>query len=140
MEWKDDAERRQYLATGQLERELVYTTNPTMERVYADAVRGRTKLRSLTLSPRNKVFIGEGAPLYDVGIPGIAMCPIPDYLCTAPADGDIGKLDPAFAHQQVTTFAKAMLLIDSQPSARLGTPDQQTTNLGGYLLRFVLGG
>lgn len=139
MEWKDDTERRHYRATGQLERELVYTTNPTMERIYADALRGRTKVRSLTLSPRNKVFIGEGAPLYDVGIPGIAMCPIPDYLCTAPADGDIGKLDAAFAHQQVTTFAKAMLHIDAMSHAALGAPEEQTTNLGGYLLRFVLG-
>jgi hypothetical protein len=138
-EWKDDEQRRQYRATGQLERELVYTTNATMEHIYADTLRGRTKVRSLTLSPRNKVFIGEGAALYDVGIPSISMCPIPDYLCTAPADGDIGKLDPAFAHQQVTTFAKAMLHMDAMSRAALGVPDEQTTNLGGYLLRFALG-
>jgi hypothetical protein len=140
MEWKDDEDRRNYRATGQLERELVYTTNAAMERIYLSALRGRSKVRSLTMSPRNSVFIGEGAPLYDVGIPSISMCPIPDYLCTAPPDGDIGKLDPAFLHQQVTSFAKALVQIDATAASALGTVDPRDTNLGGYLLKFVLGG
>jgi hypothetical protein len=138
-EWKDDEDRRIYRATGQLERELVYTTNATMERIYLGALRGRTKVRSLTLSPRNSVFIGEGAPLYDVGIPTISMCPIPDYLCAAPPDGDISKLDPQFLHQQVASFAKALLQIDATATSAIGGVDPRDTNLGGYLLKFVLG-
>lgn len=138
-EWKDDEDRRNYRATGQLERELVYTTNATMERIYLAALRGRTKVRSLTLSPRNSVFIGEGAPLYDVGIPSISMCPIPDYLCAAPPDGDIGKLDPVFMHQQVMSFAKALVQIDATPTAALEGVDPRDTNLGGHLLKFVIG-
>lgn len=122
-EWKDNAAKTASVRTGKLERELVYTTNGVMDRVYGDAVAGRKKIRALTVAPRNGVFLGEGQPLFAAGIPGIAMCPIPDYLCAEPVGGDIDRLDPDFVQQQVETFAKALLQIDRLPTTVIGTPE-----------------
>jgi hypothetical protein len=140
MEWKDDEAREHFRATGEIEREMVYTTNATMQRVWRESLAGRRRLRTLTLGPRNGTFFGEGQPLYQAGIPGVAMCPIPDYLCAMPADGDIGKLDAALAHEQVTSFARALLQLDALPAADIGAPEPQTVNFGGHVLRWLTGG
>ncbi|MGH7291575.1 MAG: hypothetical protein ACREJT_10220, partial [Myxococcota bacterium] len=140
MEWKDDEAREHFSATGEIEREMVYTTNATMQRVWSEALAGRRQLRTLTLGPRNGTFFGEGQPLYQAGIPGVAMCPIPDYLCASPADGDIGKLDAGLAHEQVTSFARSLLQLDALPAAQIGAPEPQTVNLGGHVLRWLTGG
>ncbi|MES2821398.1 MAG: hypothetical protein V4812_20685 [Pseudomonadota bacterium] len=120
-EWKDDLAAGRPSPTGRLERELVYTTNPVMEQIYREAVAGRSKLRSLTLSPRTgKVFFGEGQPLFLAGIPSISLIPVPDYLCQLLPDGGIERLDPEFAHQQVVSFARALHRLDALASADIG--------------------
>lgn len=138
-EWKDDADVAHFKPTGRLERELVYTTNASMDRIWRDALVGRRKLRTLTLTPRNGVFFGEGEPLFRVGIPGVALCPIPDYLCSVPSDGGLGKLDAQFMHEQIASFAKALLRIDALTAAELGPTDPQTTNFGGFVLKQLRG-
>jgi hypothetical protein len=135
LEWKDDEQRTTSARTGRLERELVYTTNAVMDRVYADAVVGRTKIRALTVSPRNGIHLGEGQPLFAAGIPAIAMCPLPDYLCAVAKGGDLDRLDPQFAHQQVETFVKALLRLDALPADLVGPPEPETTTLLGALVK-----
>ncbi len=73
-----------------------------------------------------------------MGIPGVALCPIPYYLCSAAADGGIGKLDAQFMHEQITSFAKAVLRIDSTSAAELGPVDPPATNFGGFLLKHLM--
>lgn len=120
-EWKDDRAAGGPAPTGRLERELVYSTNPVMEQIYREAVADRTKLRSLTLSPRTaKVFFGEGQPLFLAGIPGIALIPVPDYLCQVLPEGGLERLDPDFAHQQVVTFSHALNRLDALASTAIG--------------------
>lgn len=136
-EWKDDEARSASVPTGRLERELVYTTNPVMDEIYADAVRGRTKIRALTVSPRNGVHLGEGQPLFAAGIPAIAMCPLPDYLCSQAPGGDLDRLDPGFAHQQVQTFLRALLRLDALPGAILGAPEPEATTLSGAMVKWL---
>jgi hypothetical protein len=138
-EWKDDADALHLRPTGRLERELVYTTNAAMDGIWRSALAGRRKLRTLTLTPRNGIFFGEGQPLFQAGIPGIALCPIPDYLCSAPPDGGIGKLDAQFMHEQIASFAKALLRIDAMTAAELGPPDREDTNVGGFVLKRLTG-
>lgn len=139
-EWKDNAAKSASVPTGKLERELVYTTNGVMDQVYADAVKGRTKIRALTVSPRNGVHLGEGQPLFAVGIPTIAMCPLPDYLCSQTPGGDLDRLDPDFAHQQVQTFTRALLHLDAIPADLIGPPEPETTTLiGAVVKRLTLG-
>lgn len=121
-EWKDDRAAGGPSPTGRLERELIYTTNPLMEQIYLQAVADRTKLRSLTLSPRTKkVFFGEGQPLFLAGIPGISLIPVPDYLCQVLPGGGIERLDPDFAHQQVVSFSRALHYLDALATADIGT-------------------
>lgn len=120
-EWKDDVAAGSPAPTGRLERELVYTTNPVMEQIYLEAVADRTKLRSLTLSPRiGKVFFGEGQPLFMAGIPSISLIPVPDYLCQVLPDGGLERLDPDFAHQQVVSFTRALHQLDALATADIG--------------------
>ncbi|HLD66804.1 MAG TPA: hypothetical protein VJA19_12225 [Pseudomonas sp.] len=120
-EWKDDMNAGGPAPTGRLERELVYTTNPVMEQIYLEAVADRSKLRSLTLSPRiGKVFFGEAQPLFAAGIPSISLIPVPDYLCQVLPDGGIERLDPDFAHQQVTSFTRALHQLDALATADIG--------------------
>ncbi|ATQ43360.1 hypothetical protein [Caulobacter mirabilis] len=134
-EWKDVADRSRSAPTGKLERELVYTTNEVMDQVFAEAAAGRTKIRALTVEPRNGVHLGEGQPLFAAGIPAIAMCPLPDYLCSARRGGDLDRLDPEFAHQQVQTFARALLQLDALPAKVLGSPRPARNTLLGRVVK-----
>ncbi|WP_311267718.1 hypothetical protein [Sphingobium sp. WCS2017Hpa-17] len=120
MEWKDRDDRP--APTGRLEREIVYATNRQMEQVYRASVAGRSKLRSLVVAPRlAHIFLGEGAPLYQCGIPSISLVPGPDYLCQLLPDGGLDRLDADFAHQQVDSFSRALTLLDALPAAAIGS-------------------
>lgn len=120
-EWKDDLVQGCPLPTGALERDIVYTTNAAMEAVYLQACEGRSKIRSLTVSPRiATLMLGEGQPLHDVGIPTISSCPLPDYLCQELIDGGISRLDPDYLHEQVLTFHRALTLLDNMPTSEIG--------------------
>lgn len=121
LEWKDGPGRSDPRATGRLEREIVYATNPAMEQVYCAAVAGRSKLRSLVVAPRiGELFLGEGASSYLCGIPGIGLVPGPDYLCQQLPGGGLERLDAGFAWQQVCSFAKALALVDALDAAVIG--------------------
>ncbi len=90
-------------------------------RCIRQACAGRSKLRALTLSPRLDVaMLGEGQPLYQAGIPVVANCPIPDYLCQVLPDGGIARLDPGYAQQQVETFARLLAQLDHLDAAQIG--------------------
>lgn len=121
-EWSDDPTHTSYQPTGQMEIELVYTGNDTMEKIYASALQGRTRrFRSITLKPANFYF-GEGQPLFQVNIPTISQIPLPTYLCAVPPGGPT-KLDSGLRYEQIETFAKIISEIDSTPTAALGKPD-----------------
>ncbi|MCI2246565.1 hypothetical protein L3067_18290 [Xanthomonas sp. PPL568] len=120
-EWRDDLAAGTPAPTGKLERDLVYTATPALDALYRQACAGRSKLRALTLSPRLDVaMLGEGQPLYQAGIPVVANCPIPDYLCQVLPDGGIARLDPGYAQQQVETFARLLAQLDHLDAAQIG--------------------
>ncbi|WP_144415184.1 Zn-dependent exopeptidase M28 [Paenibacillus durus] len=51
-EWKDDDKHANYMFTHEIDNELVFTANQAMDRIYLNAVQGRTKVRTITLKPR----------------------------------------------------------------------------------------
>lgn len=122
-EWRDKDDRTGAHETGRLETELVYTGNPVMDRLYLDALAGRKKVRSITLRPVNGLHFGEGQPLFEAGIPNIALVPAPDYLCAAGENGYLDRLDPAFMHEQVRSFISMASALDATPTERLGKPE-----------------
>ncbi|WP_404457217.1 hypothetical protein [Oceanobacillus kapialis] len=60
LEWKDNQTKTEYQNTGNLEAELVYTGNDVMNNIYLKSLEGRTRVRSITLRPKNKLHFGEG--------------------------------------------------------------------------------
>lgn len=121
MEWKDDLEKGHPLPTGRIEREAVYTTTPCLEAIYRRVTADRSRLRSLTLSPRTRaVFFGEGQPLALAGIPVMAMVPGPDYLFQILPDHGLSRLDPELFHQQVITFNRVLRLLDRMSRDSIG--------------------
>jgi hypothetical protein len=134
-EWKDDKTFTRCRPTGRLELELVFAGNAAMARIYRDALDGRTLTRTMILKPIHDIYVGEGQPLFQAGIPTVSLIPLPDYLCSAQANMD--KLDPHLMWEQIRTFAKAVREIDRTPTAVLGKPDPQYSGLLGAALKLL---
>ncbi|MEK4059797.1 MULTISPECIES: hypothetical protein [Paenibacillus] len=134
-EWKDNQENSQYSDTGNLETELVYTANEMMNTIYLDSLKGRTKVRSITLKPVNNIHFGEGQPLFDAGIPNISLVPAPDYLCATGPNGYLDKLDIDFMDEQIGSFIKMTTVIDRTPVEVLGQPEPYAKGLLGFLVK-----
>jgi hypothetical protein len=135
MEWKDA--QGTYKPTGDIELELVYTANQTLDRVYVDKRRKGTLRRTMTLRPVNDIYFGEGEPLYRVGIPTISLVPFPDYLCAAAPTGYIEKLDPKLMYEQIKTFADVVDELDQTPAASIGPPEPEPWTLLRILVLLV---
>lgn len=125
-EWKDDKKHLTYKKTSPIDIELVYTGNRTMNDIYMEALKERTKVRTITLRPRNNIYFGEGQPLFQENIPTISLVAAPDYLCKASPDGEISKLDSQIMYEQIQTFLKVIMKIDSTPTEVLGKPEKQS--------------
>ena len=50
----------------------------------------------------------------------ISSCALPDYLCRMLPGGGLDRPDPAYAYQQVVSFARAAAMIDALPSHAIG--------------------
>jgi hypothetical protein len=97
--------------------ELTYATNATMQRVLEASWSEAKRTRGLTLIARPRLLqIGEGEPLYQNGIPAISLASVPDYLLAT--SGDFVDID--LMHQQIRTFAEALLLLESMPAQKIG--------------------
>jgi len=123
MEWKDTDDHSNHRPTGDTELELVYASNSKLNEIYLRALQGRTLGRTLTLKPL-PIYLGEGQPLYEVGIPTISLITLPDYLCAAPSHGDIHKLDQSFMYEQIETFARVITELDGLKTEEIGKPDR----------------
>ena len=100
--------------------ELTYATNAAMQEVLRKSWTGRQ--RGKTLIARPLLFhLGEGEPLYQQGIPAIALASVPDYLLQA-TTADI--VDVELMHEQIGAFARALLALESTPAHLLGRADR----------------
>jgi len=70
-------------------------------------------------NPLDWHWLGEGLPLYLVGIPMIAYIAPPNYLLAGPAHGDIDKVDPTRMYGEITAFAKTLRRLDRVPALAL---------------------
>ncbi|WP_086653426.1 hypothetical protein [Acetobacter malorum] len=121
MEWRDNPTTGTPEATGELERDIVYTTNRQFNQIYCQAARLQTRLRAVTVFPRlKKTMLGEGQPLYSAGIPVISTCPIPDYLCQILPGGGLERLNAEYASQQIMTFARVATALVTLPKKHFG--------------------
>lgn len=125
-EWKDNKKHSEYSQTNLIDLELVYTGNKIMDQIYLKALEGRTKIRTVTLRPRNNIYFGEGEPLFQVGIPTISLVTAPDYLCKCSKEGEIEKLDMELMDEQIITFLKVIIEIDKITAEALGKAEKQS--------------
>lgn len=121
VEWKDV--EGEYANTGEVDLEMTYTGNRVMDSIYYEALQGRKKLRAVTLRGHNFLHFGEGQPLFDFGIPEIALVTAPDYLCVVSDNHEMDKFDLELMYEQIETFIRCVHIIDTKPAKVLGRPD-----------------
>lgn len=121
MEWEEiDGE---YKPTGKIQTELVYTGNNAMDDIYMDSARERTNVRTMTLRGHNFLHFGEGQPLFNVGIPEIALVTAPDYLCAVSENHEMDKFDINLMYDQTATFLNVIERLDETSSKDIGACD-----------------
>ncbi|QWU17896.1 hypothetical protein SAMN04487895_105337 [Paenibacillus sophorae] len=106
-----------------------------MDRIYLNAIQGRTKVRTITSKPKGKFYFGEGQPLYEANIPTISLVPGPDYLCVVGGNGYIEKIDLDLMYEQIETFTKVVSAIDHAKTEELGTAEPASFSLLGLLVK-----
>ncbi len=121
MEWKD--EDGEYKPTGEIQTELVYTGNETLDEIYIDTIRDRQRVKAITLHSHKMLHFGEGQPLFNVGIPGIALVSVPDYLYVVSENNETDKFDIDLMYEQTTTFEKVLEKIDALSAEEIGECD-----------------
>ena len=119
--WK--TEDGEYKQVGEVETEIVYTGNKTMDDIYFKSLEDRTKVRTLTLRGHNLLHFGEGQPLFNCGIPEIALVTAPDCLCVISDNHEMDKFDAELMFEQTVSFIKMALILDSLSSEEIGQCD-----------------
>jgi hypothetical protein len=100
--------------------ELIYATNAAMQEVLRKSWTGRQRGKALIARPI-LIHLGEGEPLYQKGIPAIALASVPTYLLEVTM-ADV--VDTDLMHEQIGTVARALLMLESMPAHLLGRADR----------------
>jgi len=96
--------------------ELTYATNAMMQKILKESWPERRRGKALIAEPNGLFQIGEGEPLYKLGIPAIALASVPEYLL-AVTKADVVDVD---LMQEQIAFARALCLIARTPAQLLG--------------------
>ena len=83
----------------------------------------RKKVYTLTLRGHNLLHFGEGQPLFNCGIPEIALVTAPDCLCVISDNHEMDKFDAELMYEQTISFIKMALMIDSLTAQEIGSCD-----------------
>lgn len=113
----------EYKATGEIQTELVYTGNNAMDDIYMEFARKRENVKTMTLRGHNFLHFGEGQPLFNVGIPEIALVTAPDYLCVESENHEMDKFNANLMYEQTVTFENVINRIDEVSSKEIGACD-----------------
>lgn len=120
--WKEN-EEGVYTEVGDIEPEIVYTGNKIMDNVYFKSLEKRTKVNTLTLRGHNFLHFGEGQPLFNCGIPEIALVTAPDCLCVISDNHEMDKFDPDLMRQQIKSFLEMDKMIEGLTKDEIGEVD-----------------
>ncbi len=119
-EWRDNKDHSAFEKISDVDPELIYVSNDTMAKLYLEQLEGRKHTKTLLLRPKNMVHFGEGQPIYKKGIPSVALCPGPDYLCNVAPNGYIEKINYDMMYEQIETFCRLIEVIDNKQRKDLG--------------------
>lgn len=127
MEYTDNENHDVYMKTNPIDIEMCYTGNAKVDEIYYKALEGRDLVRTITYRGCNALHFGEGQPLFDVGIPTIALVPGPGWLCVADKGNNcMDKFNLELMEAQIETFLKAALICDETSADELGKSDGYT--------------
>ncbi|MBW4718061.1 hypothetical protein [Saccharothrix obliqua] len=117
-EYRDDPATGRYGPTGDTEPELLYATTRELKTLasleWRDVRPGGTRMSR----PGPLIHFGEGEPLWDRGIPAVALVTTPQYLLsTTPGD----HVDPDLLCRQVDAFRRLRRRLDVLPTRGFGT-------------------
>lgn len=111
MEWADTKEG--YLPTGKPEIEVVYATSEKMRHLVKNRWKDRiVPLRASIVTPRSIRHLGEGEPLFEAGIPAVALLGIPSYLLS-----EIRNQSPGITYDKASTLANPALVAEQCEAA-----------------------
>ena len=129
-EWKDV--NGVYTKTNDIDTELVYTGNKNLDKIYYEAIKDRTLVRTTTLRAHNTMHFGEGQPLSKKRIPEIALVTAPDYLCSVDSSGNehMDKFNLDLMYEQIQTFINCVNLIDEKSKKEIGKSQGMSFGLG----------
>jgi hypothetical protein len=97
--------------------ELAYTTNSTMRSVLEKWEKANQTKRLAVIARPRLLEIGEGEPLYQHGVPAISLASVPHYLL---AGRRTNFVDPELMHEQIITFAEALLSLEIKSANEIG--------------------
>lgn len=126
-EWDDKLDGG-YQSTGFPEVWAIWTTQGLMFDTTKAAVIAHNLPRTALMRPPAQ--FGVGGPFQSYGIPQIGAIAGPYYLLTISDNGDIDKLDPALAANQISFLADLATRLDPIPAAQLRQGDP-TLGYGG---------
>jgi len=129
-EWKD--RNGVYQKTNDIDLEIVYTGNKNMDKIYYEAVKDRTMVRTVTCRTHNTMHFGEGQTLCARKVPEIALVTAPDYLCSVDPTGNhhMDKFNLDLMAEQIESFVKIVDILDVTPAKTLGKPQGTSLGLG----------
>lgn len=127
-EW--GVEDGEYKQTGPVQTELVYTGNQKLDDVYMNCVKNRENVKTMTLRGHNLLHFGEGQPLFNVGIPEIALVTAPEYLCVVSDDHEMEKFDIDLMYAQTKTFYDILKEIETLKADEIGKCDDYSIVMG----------
>ena len=103
--------------------ELTYATNAAMRKILKDSWANRGQKRKVLLAKPGLVQLGEGEPLYKLGIPAIALASVPEYLLAATKAKIV---DTDLMREQIGAFARALLMLEKTATQKLGRAERVT--------------
>lgn len=121
-----------YQKVGDVETELVYTGNKTLDRIYYECLEGREKVNTITLRGHNFLHFGEGQPPFNCGIPEISLVTAPDCLTVIGKNDEMDKFDIDLMYEQTDTFLRIIDTLLPMSADEIGKCD-------GYSLLFPNG-
>ncbi len=98
----------EYKQTGDVETELVYTGNKTLDEIYYKALETRDNVNTITLRGHNFLHFGEGQPPFNCGIPEISIVTAPDCLTVISENHEMDKFDIDLMYEQTETFIRVI--------------------------------
>lgn len=110
----------EYKQVGDVETELVYTGNDTLDGIYYDAIKNREKINTITLRGHNFLHFGEGQPPFNCGIPEISLVTAPDCLTVISDNHEMDKFDISLMYEQTETFIRIIEALLPMPKESIG--------------------